>query len=64
MWPYSDNVKVRVLEDGSMEGDCNLERKLRYAGDMSGLVPPISVKIFQKESYTRLKKYCNQSGFI
>jgi hypothetical protein len=49
VWPYSDNVRVQVLEDGSMEGDCNLEWKLRYAGDVSGLVPPISVKYLKSK---------------
>jgi hypothetical protein len=55
VWPYSNNVRAQELEDGSMEGDCSLELKLKCAGDMNGLVPPISVKIFQKQSYTRLQ---------
>jgi hypothetical protein len=54
VWPYSDSVRVQVLENGHMEGDCNLELK-RYACDINGFVPPISVKIFQKQSYTRLQ---------
>jgi hypothetical protein len=44
-----------VLEDGSMERDCSSELKLRCAGDMNGLLPPTSVKIFQKQSYERLQ---------